>query len=372
MKFIVAKSDIFKTLSHLQSIVSKKNTLPILSNILIEADDNTLTLSATDMDISIKETITCNIIDSGSTTLNAQMIFDIIKKLPDTSEIEFISNDGKILTIRSNVSKFSLSCLPKDEFPLIENNSSNSKKITVKSQTILNLINKTKFAISNEETRYFLNGLYFNISSNEKTSKLTFVGTDGHRLATSSSLLNTSIDEIPGVIIPKKTINELSKLLSESYENIEIEISSNKIIFYIDQLILISKLIDGNFPDYTRVIPKNNTNDLMINRENLLSAVDRVSTIANEKSPSIKFKLLENLINLSSVNNENSTATEDIQANYNGNEIEIGFNSRYVMDILDNLEGKEIKISFNDNSNPIMIHETIDSENIYVLMPMRV
>jgi len=372
MKFIVPKSSIFKTLSHLQSIVSKKNTLPILSNILIEAKEGILTLSATDMDISIKETISCNIIETGSTTLNAQMIFDIIKKLPDTSEIEFISNDGKILTIRSNVSKFSLSCLPKDEFPLIEINASNSKKITVKSQTILNLINKTKFAISNEETRYFLNGLYFNISSTKNVSNLTFVGTDGHRLATSSSLLNIPFDEIPGVIIPKKTIIELSKLLSENYDNIDIDISSNKIIFYIDKLILISKLIDGNFPDYTRVIPKNNNNYLMINRENLLSAVDRVSTIANEKSPSIKFKLLENLINLSSINNENSTATEDIQAKYNGKQIEIGFNSRYVMDILDNLEGKEIKISFNDNSDPIIIHEKIDSENIYVLMPMRV
>ncbi len=152
MKFLVSKSDIFKTLSHLQSIVSKKNTLPILSNILIEAKDNTLTLSATDMDISIKETITCNIIDPGSTTLNAQMIFDIIKKLPDTSEIEFISNDGKILTIRSNVSKFSLSCLPKDEFPIIEINNTSSKKISVEAETIFNLINKTKFAISNEET----------------------------------------------------------------------------------------------------------------------------------------------------------------------------------------------------------------------------
>ena len=372
MKFIVSKSDIFKTLSHLQSIVSKKNTLPILSNILIEAENNTLTLSATDMDLSIKEAISCNIIDAGSTTLNAQMIFDIIKKLPDTSEIEFISNDGKILTVRSNVSKFSLSCLPKDEFPLIETNSNNSKKITVKSQTILNLINKTKFAISNEETRYFLNGLYFNISSNDNISNLTFVGTDGHRLATSTAILNITINEIPGVIIPKKTINELSKLLSENHDNIEIDISSNKIIFYIDKLILISKLIDGNFPDYTRVIPKNNNNDLIINRENLLSAVDRVSTIANEKSSSIKFKLLENLINLSSVNSENSTATEDIKSNYNGNEIEIGFNSRYIMDILDNLEAKEIKISFNDNASPIMIQEKIDSENIYVLMPMRV
>ena len=221
--------------------------------------------------------------------------------------------------------------------------------------------------------------LYYGVSSfpleHINTSSLFYVhGTEPTftLLYNSNMFLNISIDEIPGVIIPKKTINELSKLLSENYENIEIEISSNKIIFYIDKLILISKLIDGNFPDYTRVIPKNNYNDLKINRENLLSAVDRVSTIANEKSPSIKFKLLENLINLSSVNTENSTATEDIKAKYDGNEIEIGFNSRYVMDILDNLESKEIKISFNDNSSPIIIQEKIESDNIYVLMPMRV
>ncbi len=372
MKFIVAKPNIFKTLTHLQSIVNKKNTLPILSNILIEAENNSLTLSSTDMDISIKETINCNVIDEGSTTLNAQMMFDIIKKLPDTSEIEFISNDGKILTIRSNVSKFSLPCLPKDEFPIIETASINGNRLTVKSQTFLNLINKTKFAISNEETRYFLNGLYFNVSSAENSSNLTFVGTDGHRLATSSDNTNNSIKEVPGVIIPKKTINELSKLLSDINENIEVDISSNKIIFYISNLILISKLIDGNFPDYNRVIPDNNTNDLMVNRLNLLSAVDRVSTIANEKSPSIKFKLFKNLINLTSINNENSTATEDIKANYEGNEIEIGFNSRYIMDILDILEGEEIKISFNDNSSPIIVQEKSGSDNVYVLMPMRV
>ena len=372
MKFIVTKSSIFKTLTHLQSIVSKKNTLPILSNILIEAENNSLTLSSTDMDISIKETTVCNVIDKGSTTLNAQIMFDIIKKLPDTSEIEFISNDGKLLTIRSNVSKFSLSCLPRDEFPIIETESSNGKKLIVNSQTILNLINKTKFAISNEETRYFLNGLYFNILPNESSSNLTFVGTDGHRLATSSSVINNSINEVPGVIIPKKTIIELSKLLTENNDDIEIDISSNKIIFYIDKLILISKLIDGNFPDYTRVIPKNNFNDLIVDRQSLLSAVDRVSTIANEKAPSIKFKLLKNLINLSAINNENSTATEDIDAKYVGNKIEIGFNSHYIMDILDNLEGKEVKISFNDNSSPIIIQEKTSSDNIYVLMPMRV
>lgn len=371
MKFIVSKPVIYKTLSHLQSIVNKKNTLPILSNILIEADQNSLTLSSTDMDISIKETINCNILESGSTTLNAQIMFDIIKKLPDTSEIEFISNDSKILTIRSNVSKFSLSCLPKDDYPIIETNS-NGKKFIVKSQTILKLINKTKFAISNEETRYFLNGLYFNVSNSESSSLMIFVGTDGHRLATSSSKTNHSKDEIPGVIIPKKTINELSKLLSENNEEIEIDITSNKIIFYIENLTLVSKLIDGTFPDYKRVIPENNHHHLIVNRLNLLAAVDRVSTIANEKSPSIKFKLLSNIINLSTINNENSTATEDIKVKYEGDNIEIGFNSRYIMDILDNLEGEEIKMSFNDNSTPIIAQEQNSSEVTYVLMPMRV
>lgn len=372
MKFIVKKTQIFKTLSHLQSIVSRKNVLPILSNILIEADNNVLTLSSTDMDISIKESIDCIVKENGSTTLNAQIMFDIIKKLPDTSEIEFISNDGKILTIRSNVSKFSLSCLPKDEFPIIETKTSNATKIKVNPNTLLNLINKTKFAISNEETRYFLNGLYFNITSIDAKSNVTFVGTDGHRLATSSSTINTSIDEVPGVIIPKKTIIELSKLLLEKIDDIEIDISSNKIIFYIEKIILISKLIDGNFPDYNRVIPKDNKNDLKVNRLNLLSAVDRVSTIANDNSPSIKFKLIKDLINLSSINNENSTATEDLIAEYKGDEIEIGFNSRYIMDILDNLEEEEILISFKDNSSPIIIEEKVVSNNAYVLMPMRV
>ena len=164
----------------------------------------------------------------------------------------------------------------------------------------------------------------------------------------------------------------MSKLLSENTNEIEIDISSNKIIFYIENLILISKLIDGNFPDYSRVIPTNNTNHLFVDRSNLLSAVDRVSTIANEKSPSIKFKLFKNLINLSTINNENSTATEDIEVKYDGSEVEIGFNARYIMDILDNLEGDEIKISFNDNSTPIIAQEKSKSETIYVLMPMRV
>tara|TARA_Y100001970_G_C14222787_1_gene853685 strand:+ start:691 stop:1806 length:1116 start_codon:yes stop_codon:yes gene_type:complete len=371
MKFLIEKKTIFKSLTHLQSIVDKRNALPILSNILIEAKNNELTMSSTDMDISIKESINCELIEEGATTINAQLIYDIIKKLHDESKIEIISNDGKILSLRSGVSKFSLACLPKEEFPLIESKIEGHKIIT-KAENIFNLIDKTKFAISNEETRYFLNGLYFSIINEDGESKLNFVGTDGHRLAKFSIANTSKSDDVNGVIIPKKTINELYKLLSENSEDIKIEINSNKIIFYIGKLIFISKLIDGTFPDYKRVIPTNNNEILTVNRSNLLSAVDRVSTIVNEKSPVIKFKLFKDLINLSTFNNDNSSATEDIEAKFAGKEIEIGFNAKYIMDMLDNLKENEIQISFLDNSSPIIAQEKSNPDLIYVLMPMRV
>ena len=201
---------------------------------------------------------------------------------------------------------------------------------------------------------------------------MTLVGTDGHRLAKFSHEIEEDIDEVSGVIIPKKTIYELSKLLSEIDNTISISISSNKIIFFIGNIIFISKLIDGSFPDYKRVIPKDNSNILKINRETLLSAVDRVSTIANEKSPVIKFKLLKNILNLNTVNNESSTASEDLNINYDGDDIEIGFNSKYIMDIVNNLEDEEVFINLKDNSSPIIALENSNNKLVYVLMPMRV
>ena len=371
MKFKIARSIFFKTLSHLQGIVDKKNSLPILSNILIEAKDNALTLSSTDMDISIIEKIDCNVLEDGSTTINSQILYDIVRKIDDNSEIEIISNDGKLLTLRADGSRFSLACLPKEDFPIIDkDNLGNTIKIN--SKIIFKLIDKTKFAISNEETRYFLNGLYFNITKDQNSSILTLVGTDGHRLAKFSHNIEDNIDQVSGVIIPKKTIYELCKLLSEIDKDVHISISSNKIIFTIDNIIFISKLIDGSFPDYKRVIPKDNSNILKINREILLSAVDRVSTIANEKSPVIKFKLLQNVLNLNTINNESSTASEDLRINYSGDEIEIGFNSKYIMDIVNNLGDEEISINLKDNTSPIIALENSNSNLVYVLMPMRV
>jgi DNA polymerase-3 subunit beta len=371
MKFTVEKSIIFKSLSHVQSIVEKKNTLPILSNILIEAKENHLVLSATDMDISITDKLDCNIIEMGSTTVSAHTLYDIIRKLPDTSEIEIISNDGKIMSLRAGKSKFSLGCLPKEDFPIIEIGDLENE-LSVDSQKFLQLMDKTRFAISNEETRYFLNGIYFHIKQIDQSSTLSLVATDGHRLAKFDFDFKGLILDIPGVIIPKKTVNELYKLLSNYDGPIKINLNSNKMVFFVGESILITKLIDGNFPDYKRVIPKDNNNILKVNRQDFSLAVDRVSTITNDKSPAIKFKLLNNLMNMSSVNAESGTATEDIITSYSGDEIEIGFNSKYMLEMINNLEDVEITLSFKDSASPVIAEEDSNPELIYVLMPMRV
>ena len=368
MKFKILRSSFFKTLSHLQGVVDKKNSLPILANILIEAKDDQLKLSSTDMDISIVEKIDCNVLEDGSTTINSQILYDVVRKIDDNSEIEIISNNGKLLSLRSDGSRFSLACLPKEDYPIIEKDNSGIN-ITLNSKILFKLIDKTKFAISNEETRYFLNGLYFNVTNEDNKNIVTLVGTDGHRLAKFSHEIKGKIDQISGVIIPKKTIYELSKLLSDT--DIDITIST-KIVFIIDNIIFISKLIDGSFPDYKRVIPNDNMNILKINREKLLSAVDRVSTIANEKSPVIKFKLLHNVLNLNTINNESSTASEDLKINYTGDDIEIGFNSKYIMDIVNNLDDNEISIDLKDNTSPVIARENSNTNLVYVLMPMRV
>ena len=371
MKISVEKTSIFKSLSYVQSIVEKKNTIPVLSNVLIQAKDNNLILSATDMDISITVQLNCSVIEEGFATVAAHTLYDIIRKLPDSNEVEFISNDGKIFSIRSGKSKFSLGCLPKEDFPIIEVDKLKSE-ISIESQELLKLIEKTRFAISNEETRYFLNGIYFHKIELENKNYLSIVATDGHRLAKIDYESNLLTEELPGVIIPKKTINELCKLLSDYKGTVKIDLDPNKIIFYIDKSVLISKLIDGNFPDYQRVIPKDNKNIMTINRNEFCMAVDRVSTITNEKSPVIKFKLLNNLMNMTSADSENGLATEDIITEYSGEEIEIGFNSKYILEMINHLTDDKIKLSFNDSSSPVIATEESNENLIYVLMPMRV
>ena len=307
----------------------------------------------------------------------AQLLFlpilyhDIIKKIPDGSEIEFIVNDGKKFSIRSGKSKFSLSCLPKKDFPLIEIEKLDCE-FSLDSNVFLNLIEKTRFAISNEETRYFLNGVYFHKKNLNNVDNLSLVATDGHRLAKIDLPYPNGLIDLPGVIIPKKTIYELCKLLTDINEEIIINIDPNKIIFYIGKTTLISKLIDGNFPDYQRVIPENNNNIVTAEREKFSEVVDRVSTITSEKTRAIKFRLLKNLINMTSSDPENGTATEDMIVHYEGEEIEIGFNSKYLLEMINQLDEEKLILEFSDSASPLIVRESSSNDLIYVLMPMRV
>ena len=371
MKITIERNNIFRSLSHVHSIVEKKNTIPVLSNILLEAKDNTLTLSATDMDLSVTESLNCNVIEAGSLTVSAHTLYDIIRKIPDGNEIEFISNDGKIFSIRSGKSRFSLSSLPKEDFPIIEVDDLKSE-LTIESSALLKLIEKTRFAISSEETRYFLNGIYLHKKRDTSDEIFTMVATDGHRLAKIDFNSSGNAKDMPGVIIPRKTIYELCKLLNDFSGTVKINIDPNKIIFFVDKSILISKLIDGSFPDYQRVIPENNTNNLIVDRNSFCMAVDRVSTITNERSPAIKFKLLKNIMNMSAIDSENGQATEDIITEYEGEDMEIGFNSKYILEMISNLDDEKVMLSFKDSSSPLIASEKSSPDLIYVLMPMRV
>ena len=315
--------------------------------------------------------LNCSVIEKGSITVPVHTLYDIVRKIPDGSEISFIANEGKKFSIRSGQSKFSLSCLPKDDFPLIEIDKLNSEFV-INSKTLLYILEKTRFAISNEETRYFLNGIYFHKKEMNNTDFLSLVATDGHRLAKIDVPFSNGLIDIPGIIVPKKTIYELCKLLANYDEDIVVNIDPNKIIFFIDKITLISKLIDGNFPEYERVIPKNNDNILKVDKQIFCEAVDRVSTVTSERSRAIKFRLFNNLINITSSDAEYGSASEDIPAEYQGKEIEIGFNSKYILEMVGQLDDEQVILKFDNSTLPLIAKESSKDSLIYVLMPMRV
>ncbi len=371
MKISIERNAFLNSLSHVQNVVEKRNTIPILSNILISTNNNNIILSATDMDIFVTEITSCSVVEEGSVTVSAHTLYDIVRKIEEGNEIELISNDGNKLSVRSGKSKFSLSCLPKDDFPKIEETGLENE-FKLKSDELKKIIDKTRFAISNEETRYYLNGVYLHTVELNGEQKLRAVSTDGHRLAKIETKLPAGASNIPGVIIPKKTINEVRKIIDEFEEEIKISLNENKIIFYIDKIVLSSKLIDGSFPDYEKVIPQNNDKYFLINKTILYQAVDRVSTVSNEKSKSVKFIIDNNIISLSSNSAETGSGAEDIDIEYNGEKIEIGYNAKYMLEIMSQIDGEKIVFKLLDSSSPSILEDPNDQSVLYILMPMRV
>jgi DNA polymerase-3 subunit beta len=370
MKATIERATLLKSLSHVQSVVERRNTIPILSNVLIEATtDGTIKLMATDLDLQIVDSMQAQVETAGSTTISAHTLFDIARKLPEGSQVSLQASEGKML-IQAGRARFNLSTLPRDDFPVIAEGDLPTS-FELPAETLKSIIDKTRFAISTEETRYYLNGIFFHVSEDPQPV-LKAAATDGHRLARMTVPRPDGAEGMPDIIIPRKCIAELRKLLDEVDGSVDVSLSASKIRFGIGNAILTSKLIDGTFPDYSRVIPTANDKLLRIDPRSFEEGVDRVATIATEKTRAVKMALDKDKITLSVTSPENGTAAEEVPGDYGADSFEIGFNARYLLDILAQVHGDVVELHLADAAAPTLIRENDRSPALYVLMPMRV
>ncbi|HJQ16777.1 MAG TPA: DNA polymerase III subunit beta [Allosphingosinicella sp.] len=370
MKATIERATLLKSLGHVQSVVERRNTIPILSNVLIEAqEDGGIRLMATDLDLQINETVEANVTQAGATTVSAHTLFDIVRKLPEGSQVELSAADGK-MQVNAGRARFNLAALPRDDFPVIAEGDLPTG-FELPAATLRELIDKTRFAISTEETRYYLNGIFLHVSD-EAQPVLKAAATDGHRLARVTVARPAGAEGMPDVIIPRKCVAELRKLLDEVDGTVQVSLSESKIRFGLGNAILTSKLIDGTFPDYSRVIPTANDKLLRIDPRSFEDGVDRVATIASEKTRAVKMALDRDKVTLSVTSPENGTAAEEVSGDYNADGFEIGFNARYLLDILGQMEGDSIEVHLADAAAPTLLRENDKAAALYVLMPMRV
>ncbi len=367
MKATIERATLLKSLGHVQSVVERRNTIPILSNVLIEArDDGSIRLMATDLDLQVDESVPANVTQAGATTVSAHTFFDIVRKLPEGSQVELAAAEGK-MQVNAGRSRFNLSTLPRDDFPVIAEGELPTR-FELPAATLRQIIDKTRFAISSEETRYYLMGIFLHVADD----KLKAAATDGHRLARVTVDKPEGAEGMPDIIIPKKCVGELRKLLDEVEGTVEVSLSPTKVRFGLGSAILTSKLIDGTFPDYNRVIPTGNDKLLKLDPKSFSAGVDRVSTIASEKTRAVKMAVDRDKVTLSVTSPENGLAVEEIAADYGSDGLEIGFNARYLLDILGQIEGDSVEVHLADAAAPPLLRENDKSNALYVLMPMRV
>lgn len=372
MKLTIERSSLLKSLAHVQGVVERRNTIPILGNVMLSARDGMLGMTATDMDLAIVETAPGDVTQEGATTVSAHTLYDIVRKLPEGAQVEIDSGgEQDQLTIRSGRSKLSLATLASEDFPVMADGDLPCS-FTLSSSALGGLILRTRFAMSTEETRYYLNGLYVHPAEQDGTKVLRVVATDGHRLARVEMPLPAGAEDMPGVIVPRKTVGELSKLIDEIGGDVDISLSDTKIRFGFDGVVLTSKLIDGTFPDYNRVIPFANDKALDVSTKSFANAVDLVSTISTEKSRAVKLSLDQGSLTLSATSPDTGSATEELEVEYSDGPLEIGFNSRYLLDIAQQIEGDAARFMLSDGASPTLVRDSSDPGALYVLMPMRV
>ncbi len=372
MKVTVERAELLKSLGHVHRVVERRNTIPILANVLIRAEKSKLSLKATDLDLEVIDAVAAEVAPGGSTTVPAHMFYEIVRKLPEGSQIVLeASGDRAVLAIRAGRSRFTLQTLPESDFPDLAAGDM-THKFTLTAADLKRLIDKTQFAISTEETRYYLNGIYLHTAGTGKSAMLRAVATDGHRLAQVELPLPSGAAGMPGIIIPRKTVGEVQRLIEDSAAEVGIELSQGKIRFSIGDVVLTSKLIDGTFPDYARVIPVGNDKQLVVDKKDFEASVDRVSTVSSERGRAVKLSISNGKLLLSVTNPDSGSATEELEVEYASDPIDIGFNSRYLLDIAAQIEGEVAVLKLADPGSPTLIQDRDSAGALYVLMPMRV
>jgi DNA polymerase III subunit beta len=372
MKVTVERSELLKSLGHVHRVVERRNTIPILANVLVRADRGKLSLKATDLDVEVTDTIAAEVGPGGSTTVPAHMFFDIVRKLPEGAQVVVESSGERAaLAIRAGRSRFTLQTLPESDFPDLAPGEM-THKFTLKAGDLKRLIDKTQFAISTEETRYYLNGIYLHAAGAAKAQTLRAVATDGHRLAQMEIELPKGAEGMPGIIVPRKTVAEVQRLLEDNEAEALVELSPGKIRFTVSDVVLTSKLIDGTFPDYARVIPAANDKELVVDKKEFEAAVDRVSTVSSERGRAVKLSITGGKLLLSVTNPDSGSANEELEVEYESDPIDIGFNSRYLLDIAAQIESEAAVLKLADPGSPTLIADKESKGALYVLMPMRV
>lgn len=372
MKITLERAALLKSLSHVQSVVERRNTIPILANVLIRAAGSEVSFVATDMEIEINEAACAVVGKPGAVTAPAHTLYEIVRKLPEGAQVELSAAGSGQLALASGRSNFKLGCLPIDDFPKMPDGD-HKNKFSIAAEDLRALIDSTRFAISMEETRYYLNGIYLHTAkADKKVDVLRAVATDGHRLARAEMAAPQGAKGVAGVILPRKTVAEVRKLLDETSSPVEIALSESKVRFTFDNIVVTSKLIDGTFPDYERVIPTGNDKIMDTGAKVLAAAVDRVATISSEKSRAVKLSFSPGHLVLTASAPEAGSASEELEVNYDGPPLEIGFNARYLLDILQQVQGDGVRFMLSDSAAPAVLQEIGDSSALYVLMPMRV
>jgi DNA polymerase-3 subunit beta len=372
MKFSIERGTLLRAVSQAQSVVERRNTIPILANVLIEAEGEQVRFRATDLDVEVVDTAPAQVERAGATTVSAVTLHEIVRKLPDGALVT-LADDGASgrMTVEAGRSNFSLATLPKEDFPVMAS-SEYACNFTAKAPELRRLFDKSKFAISTEETRYYLNGVYMHLAESEGRQVLRCVATDGHRLARIDAELPEGAADLPGVIVPRKTVGELRKLLDDDDTEIAVSVSETKIRFAAPDITLTSKVIDGTFPDYTRVIPQGNTRKLEVDAGEFAQAVDRVATVSSERSRAVKLALDEDRLVLSVNAPDSGAAEEELAVAYGDETLEIGFNAKYLLEIAGQVDRENAVFLFNSSGDPTLVREGNDTSAVYVVMPMRV